>query len=147
MVSYLPRLWCLAQFAKCPGRFSPADKSPKFLYVAQVGGRAGDTFLPPPSSCLSIFRIGNALTEPRSNKGRRSENEIPNGNESFMPENREISSTPLQLKEAVSALEPVSSAQSGWALRFVPQLTRASLKHDLLFWAGANMRGRWAGLF
>lgn len=72
---------------------------------------------------------------------------FPNGNESFMPENQEINSTPLQLKEAVSALEPVSSAQSGWALRFAPPLTRVSLKHDLLFWAVANMRGRRAGLF
>lgn len=55
-------------------------------------------------------------------------------------------STPLQLREAINALEPVSSAWSGWALRFVPQLTRASLKCDLLLWAGTNMRGGRAGL-
>ena len=127
-------------FAKCPGRFSPVDKSCDFQCIAWVGGRIGDTFLPPQSPCLSIFRIGDVLAQPRSDKGRQSENEHPKGNGNFMPGSHEIRSTPLLLREAVNALEPVPH---GVGAHCILSRTNSgdSLKRDLLLWAGANMRG------
>lgn len=150
VVSYLLGLWCLAQWqAHRRHLLNTQENSP------QLTNPVNSSILPgweeelvilsfSPLSCLSILRIGDVLTQPRNDKGRRSENEIPNGKENFMPGNWESHSTPLQLREAAATLEPVSSAWSGRTLRFCPATTLGP-KRGLLLWAGANMRDGWAG--